>query len=47
MVPLMDSEHGTAYVFFGRASGWSPQFNLMTLNGSNGLSVEGLNAGDI
>ena len=33
-------------MFFGRASGWSPQFNLTTLNGSNGFTVEGLNAND-
>ena len=25
---------------------WSPQFNLTTLNGSNGFAIEGLNAND-
>ncbi len=39
-------EAGTAYVLFGRASGWSPQFSLTTLDGSNGFIVEGLNALD-
>ncbi len=37
---------GTAYVLFGKNSTWSPQFNLTTLNGSNGFAIEGLNADD-
>ncbi len=35
-----------AYVLFGQANGWSPQFNLTTLNGANGFAIEGFNAAD-
>jgi len=34
------------HVLFGKDSGWSPQFNLTTLNGNNGFVIEGLNAND-
>ncbi len=44
--PAGRTNAGTAYVLFGKNSGWLPQFNLTTLNGNNGFAVEGLNAQD-
>ena len=40
--------HGTAsagqsYVIFGNRSGFSPSFNLSSLNGSNGFAINGIN----
>jgi len=37
---------GAAYVVFGRASGFSSSFDLSTLSGTNGFTVEGGNAQD-
>lgn len=37
---------GAAYVLFGKNGSWAAQFDLSTLDGSNGFSVNGLNPGD-
>jgi hypothetical protein len=37
---------GTSYVIFGQSYGWPPQFNITTLNGTNGFYVNGLKSGD-
>ncbi len=44
--PAGRANAGMVYVLFGKDSGWTSQFNLTTLNGSNGFAIEGLNAGD-
>lgn len=38
---------GRSYVIFGQRSGFAAQFDLTTLNGSNGFSINGLAAGDL
>ncbi|MEH2058963.1 MAG: hypothetical protein V7K97_22965 [Nostoc sp.] len=37
---------GQSYVVFGSKSGFSAQFNLSTLNGTNGFAINGINAND-
>ncbi|MEI1376162.1 hypothetical protein PQG02_24290 [Nostoc sp. UHCC 0926] len=37
---------GQSYVVFGSKGGFSAQFNLSTLNGSNGFAINGINPGD-
>ena len=37
---------GASYVVFGKASGFSANFNLATLNGTNGFKISGAAAGD-
>lgn len=37
---------GSVYILFGNATSWPAIFNLSTLNGINGFSVNGLKAGD-
>lgn len=37
---------GQTYVIFGKAGGFSSRFNLSTLNGSNGFTINGLAAND-
>ncbi|MFB2935939.1 choice-of-anchor Q domain-containing protein [Aerosakkonemataceae cyanobacterium BLCC-F154] len=37
---------GQSYVIFGRQGGFSANFNLFQLNGSNGFAINGINAGD-
>src|SRR5262249_13718859 len=39
--------NGAAYVLFGKASGFTADFNLSSLNGSNGFEIDGLNSGDV
>uniref|UniRef100_A0A8J7AE96 FG-GAP repeat protein n=1 Tax=Desmonostoc muscorum LEGE 12446 TaxID=1828758 RepID=A0A8J7AE96_DESMC len=37
---------GQSYVVFGKSSGFSPTFDLSTLNGTNGFTINGINADD-
>ena len=37
---------GTSYVIFGSSSGFSASLDLSTLNGSNGFTINGIDAGD-
>ncbi|MBX9257495.1 FG-GAP repeat protein [Desmonostoc muscorum CCALA 125] len=37
---------GKSYVVFGSSSGFSAQLNLLSLNGSNGFVINGINDGD-
>ncbi|MEH1948769.1 MAG: integrin alpha [Nostoc sp.] len=37
---------GQSYVVFGSKDGFSAQFNLSTLNGTNGFAINGINPGD-
>ncbi len=41
-----NSYAGTCYVIFGQSSGFSAQFDLLKLNGTNGFSVPGLYRND-
>ena len=38
---------GAAYVIFGKGSGFTPNLNLSTLNGTNGFTLSGVAAGDL
>ncbi|MHC5736640.1 hypothetical protein [Nostoc sp.] len=40
------SSSGQSYVVFGSKGGFSAQFNLSTLNGTNGFAINGINPGD-
>ncbi|WP_392533638.1 beta strand repeat-containing protein [Nostoc sp. C117] len=40
------AESGQSYVVFGSKSGFSPQLNLSTLNGTNGFAINGINSAD-
>ncbi len=40
------AESGQSYIVFGKASGWSSDFELSTLNGSNGVAFNGISAND-
>ncbi|QLE44980.1 hypothetical protein FD723_30670 [Nostoc sp. C052] len=40
------NESGQSYVVFGSKSGFGNQFNLSTLNGTNGFAINGVNVGD-
>ncbi|MDZ8093212.1 MAG: hypothetical protein RMZ42_14960 [Nostoc sp. DedQUE05] len=40
------SNSGQSYVVFGSKSGFDAQFNLSTLNGTNGFTINGINEGD-
>ena len=42
----VSSNAGAAYVLFGQAGGWTPAFNLATLNGTNGFAIPSVAAGD-
>jgi hypothetical protein len=37
---------GSSYLVYGKASGFSANFNLSSLNGTNGYRLDGLSAGD-
>ncbi|WP_206818622.1 Calx-beta domain-containing protein, partial [Chroococcus sp. FPU101] len=37
---------GKSYVVFGKSGGFSANINLLTLNGTNGFAINGINAGD-
>ncbi|MEH2046453.1 beta strand repeat-containing protein [Nostoc sp.] len=37
---------GQSYVVFGSKGGFGAQFNVSTLNGTNGFTINGINAGD-
>ncbi|MBN4006631.1 tandem-95 repeat protein [Nostoc sp. LPT] len=38
---------GQSYVVFGKSSGFAASFNLSTLNGSNGLAINGIDEADL
>ncbi len=40
------SSSGASYVVFGKATGFAPNLNLSTLNGSDGFKLSGVSAGD-
>jgi FG-GAP repeat len=40
------TDSGQSYVVFGSRSGFSANFNLSTLNGTNGFKINGITAGD-
>ena len=40
------TQEGQVYVLFGRQGGFGTQFDLNSLNGSNGFSIAGVEAGD-
>ncbi|MEO5378274.1 MAG: DUF4347 domain-containing protein [Magnetococcus sp. DMHC-6] len=48
--PMVDTngnmDSGASYIIFGKASGFSSTLNLDTLNGSNGLRINGVSTGD-
>ena len=44
--PDSDSNAGESYVVFGSSSGFSATFDLGSLNGSNGFTIKGVDAGD-
>ncbi|BDI18126.1 hypothetical protein ANSO36C_39280 [Nostoc cf. commune SO-36] len=44
--PNGQSYAGSSYVVFGSNSGFDAQFNLSTLNGSNGFVINGINSDD-
>ncbi|MGN7614499.1 hypothetical protein ACQZV8_20715, partial [Magnetococcales bacterium HHB-1] len=41
------SDVGEAYLLFGQTSGWGASVSLSALDGSNGVTVTGLDAGDL
>jgi len=41
-----DAIAGESYVVFGKASGFSVEFDLASLNGTNGFRLDGIDAGD-
>jgi hypothetical protein len=45
--PNGKQESGESYVVFGRTDGFAANFDLSTLNGSNGFTINGANAGDV
>ncbi|AFZ31544.1 FG-GAP repeat protein [Gloeocapsa sp. PCC 7428] len=44
--PNFQSRAGQSYVVFGKASGFDANFDLATLDGSNGFVINGINADD-
>ncbi|MBE9098778.1 Calx-beta domain-containing protein [Vacuolonema iberomarrocanum] len=44
--PNGNSDAGTSYVVFGRQTGFDANFDLSTLNGSNGFAINGVAGGD-
>ncbi len=45
--PNVNSDAGAAYVFFGKASGFSTNVSLSSLNGTNGFIMNGIAANDL
>lgn len=46
VAPGFNNDAGKVYIIFGRADGFPDVFDLTTLNGTNGFSIAGVNAGD-
>ncbi|MEH2058962.1 MAG: hypothetical protein V7K97_22960 [Nostoc sp.] len=44
--PNGNPQSGQSYVLFGSKGGFDAQFNLSTLNGTNGFAINGINADD-
>ena len=44
--PSASSETGRSYVVFGSNKSWSSPISLSSLNGNNGFTINGINAGD-
>ena len=44
--PLASSVIGRSYVVFGSNKSWSSPISLSSLNGNNGFTINGINAGD-
>ncbi len=45
--PNGQANAGESYVVFGSSSGFDTQFNLSSLNGSNGFVINGIDSGDL
>ncbi|MBE9192560.1 FG-GAP repeat protein [Gloeocapsopsis crepidinum LEGE 06123] len=43
---IVGNPNGQSYVVFGRASGFEANFDLGTIDGTNGFQINGINAGD-
>jgi hypothetical protein len=45
--PEASSQAGQSYVIFGSKSSWSSPISLLSLNGNNGFTINGINADDL
>ena len=44
--PGGDSSAGEVYIVYGSSSAWSSTFNLSSINGTNGILINGIDATD-